>query len=162
MGFLPEASSLAELGLAGLFLSAFLAGSILPFASEAVLVAVLLLGTEPWPAVTVATAGNVLGALTLYAMGRWVTARESQENALLHRLLARHTTEDPVRLEKAHRRIERWGPLALVAAWIPLLGDALVLCAGLLALPLAPVTLFVTLGKAARYATVAVTVAAVS
>jgi len=159
----PDPASLTELGLWGLFVASFLAGSILPFASEVVLAGVLLLGVSAGAAVSVATLGNVLGALTLYALGRIVVARPpGKENSLVERLLSRFTTEDPVRLEKARGRLERWGPVALLAAWVPLVGDALVLAAGLLRLPLGRVTLYTTLGKAGRYATLAAALSAAS
>jgi membrane protein YqaA with SNARE-associated domain len=147
----PDPASLTELGLAGLFIAAFLAGSILPFSSEVVLVGVLALGTSTGSAVAVATVGNVVGALTLYGMGRLAAVRRRGERTLTNRVLFRLTSEDPARLSRASKRIEKWGPVALLAAWVPFVGDALVLTAGLLALPLAPVTVYVTVGKAARY-----------
>jgi len=157
---MPDPASLTELGLAGLFVAAFLAGSIVPFSSEVVLVGVLALGSPAAPTVVVATLGNVLGALTLYGMGRLVTIRRPGQRTLTDRLLTRLAQEDPARLERARARLEKWGPVALLAAWVPVVGDALVLTAGLLALPLAPVTLYTTVGKAARYAVLAAGVVA--
>lgn len=152
---MSDPASLTELGLAGLFFAAFLAGSVLPVSSEPVLVGVLSLGVSSGWAVTVATIGNVLGALTLYAMGRMVAARKQHGRGVTDRLLTRFTSEDPARLNRARERLGRWGPIALLAAWIPVLGDALVLGAGLLELPLVPVTIYSTIGKAARYLVVA-------
>ena len=57
-------ADLIPLGLLGLFCSAFLAGSVLPFPSEGVLAALVGQGESPWLAVGVATAGNVLGDIT--------------------------------------------------------------------------------------------------
>jgi len=156
-----DPASLTELGLIGLFLAAFVAGSIVPFSSEVVMGGVLALGVSTWSVVTVATVGNVLGALTLYGMGRLVTARKQGGRRLTDRLLARFTAEDPARLARARKLIDKWGPAALLAAWIPIVGDALVLAAGMLALPLAPVTFYTTIGKAARYLALAAGVAAV-
>jgi membrane protein YqaA with SNARE-associated domain len=150
----PDPASLAQYGLVGLFLAAFLAGSILPFSSEVVLVAVLAVGVPTWSAVAVATVGNVLGALTLYAMGRLVASRPSGRG-LSDRLLTRLTSADPTRLKRARERLEKWGPVILLAAWIPIVGDVLVLAAGLLALPIVPVTVYTSIGKAARYAALA-------
>ncbi len=157
---MPDPASLIELGLVGLFVAAFLAGSILPFASEAVLVGVLMLGASAGAAVSVATLGNVLGALTLYAMGRLVTARRDRPPGPADRLLSRLVGTEPAGLERAEERLRRFGPVALLAAWVPVLGDALVLAAGLFALPIAPVTSYIALGKAARYLALAGAVAA--
>ncbi|MGB1466939.1 MAG: YqaA family protein, partial [Alcanivorax nanhaiticus] len=60
-----------ELGHIGLFMAAFLAATVLPLSSEVVLVALLLNGLSPASLVTVATVGNVLGALVNYALGYW-------------------------------------------------------------------------------------------
>lgn len=155
----PDPDTLTQYGLTGLFLAAFLAGSILPFSSEVVLVGVLAVGVSAWSAVAVATAGNVLGALTLYGMGRLVVVRP-RGRSVADRLLARLTTEDPGRLSRARMRLQRWGPVVLLAAWIPFVGDALVLAAGLLELRVAPVTLYTSIGKAARYIVLAAIVLA--
>ena len=54
----------------GLFISAFLAGSILPFSSEPVMVALLAVGGNPWALFFAASAGNTLGGVTCYYIGR--------------------------------------------------------------------------------------------
>ena len=60
---------LTEWGYIGMFISAFLAGTILPFSSEAVLLACIGLGLDPvWSTIST-TAGNALGGLTCYWIG---------------------------------------------------------------------------------------------
>mgnify|MGYP000056774988 FL=1 len=61
---------LIEWGLPGLFISALLAGSIVPFSSELVLVALVKLGLPPALCVLSATLGNTLGGMPCYYMGR--------------------------------------------------------------------------------------------
>ena len=63
---------LIEWGYLGMFLSAVLAGSVVPFSSEAVLAALVLPSTGLSPVICLlsASAGNLLGSLTCYAMGR--------------------------------------------------------------------------------------------
>jgi membrane protein YqaA with SNARE-associated domain len=144
----PE--QLIALGLTGVFLAAFLAGSIVAFPSEVVVVAAVLGMAAPAPGVVaVATAGNVLGAVTLFAIGRgsgrWAQGR-------LSRHIAERTT--PARLEKARAQINRWGAPALLLSWVPVVGDALVLAAGVFRLRWAVFFLYVPVGKAARYAAV--------
>lgn len=61
---------LIEWGLPGLFISALLAGSIVPFSSELVLVALIKLGLPPIACLLSATLGNTAGGMTCYYMGR--------------------------------------------------------------------------------------------
>ena len=142
---------LVQLGLWGLFLAAFLAGSILPFASEAVLSGLLVLGASPGPAVAVATAGNVLGGLTVYAIGYFANRGLDLE----HRFVRRFFPDDPGEMERARLRVERFGSPLMLLAWLPLVGEVLVLAAGLARLGLWQVAFYMTVGKALRYLVVA-------
>ena len=61
---------LIDWGYWGLFLGSFIAGSVLPFSSEAVLAACVgPLGLDPVISIAAATAGNVSGGMTCYWMG---------------------------------------------------------------------------------------------
>ena len=90
--------------------------------------------------------GNVLGGLTLFGIG-WLIGRGGR----LAERLERRYADQPERLAQARERLERWGPPALVLAWVPFAGDVLVLAAGVVRLPLLSSTLWMTLGKGARY-----------
>ena len=61
---------LIDRGYVGLFISALLAGSIIPFSSEIVMVALVKVGLSPALCVLSATLGNTLGGMTCYYMGR--------------------------------------------------------------------------------------------
>lgn len=61
---------LIDWGYWGMFLSAFLAGTILPFSSEVVLLACVGLGLDPVWSTLFTTAGNALGGVTCYWIGR--------------------------------------------------------------------------------------------
>lgn len=61
---------LIEWGLPGLFISALLAGSIVPFSSELVLVTLVKLGLPPVACLLSAALGNTVGGMTCYYMGR--------------------------------------------------------------------------------------------
>ena len=144
--------SLEPLGLPGLFIAAFLAGSILPLPSEGVLVALLASGTHPALAVAVGTLGNVLGAVTIYAMGRTLGQKGEGRFA---RWAARRLQRDPASLERGVARMRRYGAPALLLAWVPIAGDAFVLGAGFIGMGFARFLLFVSCGKAVRYLVVA-------
>ena len=63
------ANLLTEYGYAGMFVSAFLAGSVFPLSSEVVMLALLAAGLDPWALVAYATVGNTLGSMLNYAIG---------------------------------------------------------------------------------------------
>lgn len=132
---------LSEFGLVGLFLSAFLAATILPLSSEVVLTALLLSGLPAFELVAVATIGNVFGSLTNYALGYWARLELVQKWLKL--------SDDE--MEKAERRFGKYGLLSLCFAWVPIIGDPLTLIAGVLRVNLFWFVLLVSLGKFSRY-----------
>lgn len=60
---------LIQLGYGGMFIAAFLAGSVFPFSSETLLAALLLTPASPWILFVMATVGNVLGSMFNYYIG---------------------------------------------------------------------------------------------
>ncbi len=151
MGRLPDLSSIAAWGLPGLFLVALAAGSVFPVPSEAVLVAVSLATERPWTAWAVATVGNVLGAATLWTLGRWAAAGSSGP---LARWITRRKEANAERFLRAQQRLSRWGAPALLMTWVPIIGDVFVLAAGFVGVRPVPFLFFTTLGKGLRYAVV--------
>ena len=127
-----------------LFGSALLSSTLFPGGSEALLLYRLHQGAEPVAAVVTATAGNVLGSLITYGMGRFgrQAVRRSSEKAEL-------------RAARAERWFVRFGRPALLLAWLPVVGDPLCLIAGVLRVGVGSFLLLVTLGKLARYAALA-------
>ncbi len=122
--------------LGTLFVSSFLAATLLPGGSEAVLFAVLKIHPDQlWPALAVATAGNTLGGMSSYLIGRLVPQTKTLKGL------------DAVR---------RWGSPALLLSWVPLLGDPLCVAAGWLRLNAWWSALFIAVGKFARYWIIAV------
>jgi membrane protein YqaA with SNARE-associated domain len=126
----------------GLFLAAFGAATLLPLQSEAVLAGLLLNERYP-PALLlgVATAGNVLGALVNWLLGRY----------LEHFKDRRWFPVSQGQLAKAQGRYQRYGCGLLLLSWLPLIGDPITLVAGVMREPLWRFLLLVTLAKAGRY-----------
>lgn len=121
----------AEASLASLLTATFLAATLIPLSSEIVLFGVLKLHPElGWLALLVATAGNTLGGMTSYLIGRYFGAKK------------------PLR-QVEHMR--RWGAPALVLAWLPFVGDALCIAAGWLKLDWRAAALYQAGGRFARY-----------
>ncbi|MES2143495.1 MAG: YqaA family protein [Pseudomonadota bacterium] len=128
--------------LAALFLAAFAAATLIPAQSEAVLVGMILAETNPvWLLLVVATTGNVLGSLVNWAIG-WL---------LQDRMPLRWLPVSPDQLARAQRWYLRRGWWTLFGSWLPIIGDPLVLVAGLMREPFWRVVLVVTLAKAGRY-----------
>jgi len=118
-----------------LFSSSFLAATLLPGGSEAVLFGVLKLHPEQvWPALGVATLGNTLGGLSSYLIGRLLPQKKDLPGLPAMR---------------------KYGAPALLLSWVPILGDPICVAAGWLRLNPWLSTLFIALGKFARYVAIA-------
>jgi membrane protein YqaA with SNARE-associated domain len=128
--------------LALLFAAAFLAATIIPAQSEAVLVGLLMKGEHT--AVTlvlVATIGNVLGSCINWWLGRFLEHYKDRP----------WFPVKPEALNRASRTYQRYGIWTLMFAWVPIIGDPLTVVAGVLRVPFVMFVVFVTIGKAARY-----------
>ena len=125
-----------------LFLSAFLAATILPFYSEVVLFALLRAGGDPVLLVLVASVGNILGAVVNWLLGRY----------LLHFQGRRWFPFKPGTLGPAQRWFQRYGVWSLLLAWAPVGGDALTFIAGFMRVRFDLFLLLTAIGKGARYA----------
>ncbi len=134
---------------AGLFLTALLAATLLPGSSEVVLAAMLAAGDfDALPLVAVATGGNTAGALVNWALGRFLLRFRDR----------RWFPLTPAMHERAHRWFVHYGAWSLLFSWLPVVGDPLTVVAGVLRVDVWRFVTLVGLGKAARYAAVALTV----
>lgn len=124
-----------------LFFSALISATLFPGGSEALLLYRLHEGSPAVSLVLIATAGNVLGSLITFAMGRI-------GNEALHRHWLRISEEHVARAERC---FVRFGRPALLFAWLPIVGDPLCLVAGLLRCHIGLFLLLVSIGKLARY-----------
>jgi membrane protein YqaA with SNARE-associated domain len=124
-----------------LFASAFLSATLLPGSSEALLLFRISDGGAWSSLVLVATAGNLLGSLLTYGMGR-------VGNTALHSRLLRIDEND---IRRAEAWFRRWGRPGLLLAWLPVIGDPLCLVAGLMRVGPLFFIVLVGVGKLARY-----------
>ena len=139
-----------DTSLWALFAASFLAATLLPGGSEAVLFGVLKLhGGLYWPALATATLGNTLGGMSSYLIGRLLPAADTYAGG--KRVSARAAESGKRVSTRALDCARRFGSPALLAAWVPLLGDPLCVAAGWLRLPWPAVTMFMALGKLGRY-----------
>ncbi len=130
----------SESALWALGISGFLSATLLPGASEAILISTLATQQHHVAAVVaVATLGNTLGGLTNYWLG----------------LLIPNRTEQGKYGHKAIVWLNKYGYAVLLFSWLPVIGDPLCLAAGWLRMRLLPCLLLIALGKAARYSIIA-------
>ncbi|MER8974166.1 MULTISPECIES: YqaA family protein [unclassified Mesorhizobium] len=126
---------------AGLFLAALLAATILPMQSEAVLVGLLLADYSPSLLIGVASVGNVLGSVINWRLGRGIERFRGQ----------RWFPMNHAQLERAQMWYRRYGKWSLLLSWLPVVGDALTVVAGVLCEPFRVFLLLVTAAKVGRY-----------
>ncbi|WP_109467242.1 YqaA family protein [Albibacillus kandeliae] len=129
-----------------LFLAAFVAATLLPAQSEALLAYYLTDGALSVPLLLgVATAGNVLGSVVNWLCGRFL--RRFQDR--------RWFPVSASQLARAEAQYHRYGRWSLLASWVPVIGDPLTVVAGVMREPLPSFLLIVTIAKAGRYLAVA-------
>lgn len=132
---------LIDYGALGMFISSFLAGSILPFSSEVVLVGLLAAGANPVSLLISATVGNTLGSLLNYGIG--MLGREDW--------ITRWTGVKADKLERGKRWIRRYGAWAGLLSWLPVAGEIIVVAMGYLRVNFIWTLVSITAGKLARY-----------
>lgn len=134
-------TALAAHGGLGMFFTAFLAGSFIPFSSEAVMLALLAAGASPAELLVWGTAGNTLGSLFNYGVGslgrvEWIE---------------RWAKVPPEKLERGKRWVRRYGAWAGLLAWLPVIGSVITVAMGFLRVKLVYSLLMVAIGKYTRY-----------
>jgi membrane protein YqaA with SNARE-associated domain len=135
---------IAEHAWLALFVLSFLAATLIPLGSEWLLVLLLVDGQSPIPLISLATAGNSLGACTTYAVGLY-------GGPWLVRKVLRIDDEQQQRAENFYCRYGSW---SLLLSWLPVIGDPLCLAGGVLRVGFARFVVLVASGKLVRYAVV--------
>ena len=129
-----------EIGFLGLFLTSFLAATVLPIASEAFLIGMLAMGYHPVICLVCATSGNTLGGWLNYAIGR------AGNPYWLKRFGA-----SMEKIEKWKNKVKKYGYWMALFSWMPFIGDLLGIALGFFRVKIIPSFLFILLGKFLRY-----------
>ena len=132
---------LIDWGYLGLFISALLAGSIIPFSSELVMVALVKVGLSPAVCVLAATLGNTLGGTTCYYMGHlgktdWIE---------------KYFKVKKEKIEKTQRFLQGKGALMAFFAFLPFVGEAIAIALGFMRSNVFLTTTSMFAGKLLRY-----------
>ncbi len=126
-----------------LFGSAFLAATIFPAQSEAVLLVMQAKGvSHDTVLLAVASAGNTLGACVNWGLGRFASNLRER----------RWFPASASQLQRAEKWYARWGVWSLLLSWVPFVGDPLTVIAGLLRTPFLTFLTIVAIAKTSRYA----------
>jgi membrane protein YqaA with SNARE-associated domain len=138
---------LIDWGYLGMFLSALIAGTVVPFSSEAVLIALIGMGLNPIGCVLAATIGNMIGGITCYWLG-------TLGNMVW---LEKYFGVNKQKLERAERFIKGKGGYMAFFMFIPFLGEAIGVALGLMHANVWITTISMLLGKLSRYIIIALT-----
>lgn len=128
-------------GYPGMFVSAFIAGSVLPFASELVLAALIKLGLNPMGCLIAATLGNTLGGMTCYFIGH------------LGKLewIEKYLHIKPEKIAKTQKFLQGKGSFMAFFAFVPVIGSAIAVTLGYMRGNVWITTFSMMAGKALRY-----------
>ena len=138
--------SLGSMSYLSLFISSFIAATLLPFYSEVILGVMLSNGYNPLWLWLSATCGNTLGAWVNWLLGRY----------LLHFQDRKWFPFKPKSLDKAQQGFNKYGLWSLLFAWLPVVGDPITFVAGMMKVRVLPFLILVFMGKGLRYAAVIV------
>ncbi len=138
-------------GYLGLFVAAFVAATIIPAQSEAVLTALIL--TDNYSIamlVLVASIANIAGSAMNWCLGRGLVRVRSR----------RWFPASEAQLSRATAWYAKYGLWSLLLSWVPFIGDPITIVAGILRTPFLSFILIVGFAKILRY--IAVTAIAVN
>ncbi len=127
---------------AGLFITAFVAATILPAQSEVLLVGLLVANRyDVGLLLLAATAGNTIGAMVNYGLGRGIERFRSR----------RWFPVGPSAYARAADWYQRYGVWTLLLSWAPIAGDAITVVAGAARTSFWLFTALVLIAKGGRY-----------
>jgi len=124
-----------------LFLTAFAAATVLPLSSELAVVAALNTQATPWLIWAAVSLGNILGSVVNWALGLFFERFKNKS------WFPFKTNQ----LNRAQNLFNRYGQWSLLFAWVPIIGDALTLIAGVMRMRLWLFLTLVSIGKSLRY-----------
>lgn len=132
---------LIDWGYPGLFIAAMLAGSVVPFSSEVVLLGLVKLGLDPTLCLLSASLGNTAGGMTCYYMGRlgktnWIEKYFKVKQA---------------KIEKMQRFLSGKGALMAFFAFLPVVGEVISIALGYMRSNVWLTTASMFAGKLIRY-----------
>ena len=128
-------------GYIGLFISALVAGSILPFSSEVVLTILVQMGADPTLCLISASVGNTIGGLLCY----WLGYLGNME------WIERWLKIEKQKMDKVSGFVKRYGAVMGLFGVLPWVGEAIIVLLGLMRANVYVTTITMFIGKFVRY-----------
>ena len=128
-----------------MFVTSFLASTILPLGSETLFAILAHAGHNLILLIIVATIGNFLGSLINYYVGFYGEKT----------ILSRYIKIDSRQFKRSKYLFNKYGNPILFFSWVPIIGDALTLFAGIAGSDLKKFYIYVFFGKLVRYIIIA-------
>lgn len=129
-----------ELGYLGLFITCFLAATVIPIASELFLGGMLIKGYDPLTCLIIASTGNTIGAWLNYGIGflgnpKW--------------LLKIRVTQE--KIDTWEKKVRKYGIFLALFSWLPFVGDLIGVVLGFFRINWKICFLFIFIGKFLRF-----------
>lgn len=133
---------LIQYGYWGMFIAAFIAGSVFPFSSEAVMAGLQLAGLNPMSLLIWGTLGNVAGSMFNY----WIGSLGKME------WIEKYLHVKGEKVEKTQAWMEKRGAWIGVLCFLPILGSVIAVTMGFMRANPFISLLAIFIGKLLRYA----------
>lgn len=140
--------TLLEPGYWGMFLSAFLAATVLPFSSDVIYGLMLLSQYDPFWTTVMASLGNWLGGMSSYYLGflgYWVW-------------IEKYWGVKKAKVEKWENKARKFGAWPALISWLPIIGDPIAIALGFFKLNVYKVAVLMLIGKTLRYLTIGIVI----
>lgn len=124
-----------------LFTISLLSSTLLPGGSEVYFIYLLRHSFDPALLLIIATVGNTSGSVINYLIGRFSVVFLTKKGIGFNE----------EKLQKGKHRIGKWGDLALLLSFLPVIGDPVTAAAGVIKYSFVRFILLVTIGKFFRY-----------
>lgn len=141
MYLLSITTFLIEYGYSGMAIAAFLAGSFIPFSSEAIMAGLYAGGLDLWSLVLFSTIGNVLGGIFNYFVGRLCN------EGWVYRLFRIKKKK----LAATKEKVRNHGAWMGLLSWLPIIGSVITIALGILRVNFTKSVITMTVGKLLRY-----------
>jgi len=131
-----------DYGIWGLLAASFLAATLIPFSSDALLLLMVAGGFDPATCILVATLGNWLGGMSSYFLGylgKWSW-------------IEKYLRIDRKKIEHWQSKLYKRGAVFAFFSWLPFVGDIFAVGLGILRSNAIIVAIAMLLGKFLRYA----------
>lgn len=129
-----------EIGYLGLFITCFLAATILPITSELFLGSMLAYGYDLTTCLIIATIGNTLGSWLNYLIGMAGNPNWLKKIGVKQEQISRW-----------EEKIKRYGSLLALFSWLPFVGDVIAVTLGFFRVNWLVSFAYILIGKFLRY-----------